>query len=272
MEETIKRDPFKTRIHEIDFIRGVFMILVMIDHILNLTMSFGETWAGPERIPQYWAIYEGVLYVYWINPVRVVVKYLVLFGFCFISGISCAFSRNNWRKTALLLTLWATILLVSHLLESLRVAYNLQFGVRTFLVDFNILGVIAFSNLFYCLFQKKSWKWFLAIGIIGLLLHPVCLILSKTYWGQNGYFIPFWKPNRAISDQADFLPIFPYLGFFFGGVLLSSFTYAKEKKSYLRQFEWERPICFVGRHSLLFYGTHFFVIIGIFLIIGLFIK
>ena len=272
MEETIRREPFKSRIHEIDLVRGILMVLVMLDHILNLLMSFGETWAGPDRIPQYWAIYEGVLYIYWINPARIVVKYIVLFGFCFLSGISCAFSRDNWRKTGLLMGLWALILFVSNTLESFRTTYNLQVGVRTFRVDFNIIGVIAFSNLFYCFFQKKSWKWHLVIGIIGLLLHPVCVILSKTDWGQSFYSIPFWKPNRVISDQADFLSIFPYLGYFFGGVILSKFTYAKERKSYFKQYNWERPFCFVGRHSLLFYGTHFFVFIGIFLIIGLFIK
>ena len=272
MEEVVRQDPFKSRIHEIDFIRGVLMILVMIDHILNLTMSFGETWAGPDKIPQYYAIYEGVLYIYWINPFRIVFKYIVLFGFCFISGISCAFSRNNWKKSALLLALWATILLVSNGLEGIRIANNLQIGVRTFRVDFNILGVLAFSNLIFCLFQNKSWKWYLAICLIGLALHPLCVVLSRTDWGQNGYYIPFWKPNPLISDQADFLSIFPYLGYFFGGVLLAEFTYKKEKKSYFKRFEWERPFCFVGRHSLLFYGTHFFIFIGIFLVVGLFIK
>ena len=271
MDETVKRTPFETRIHEIDLIRGILMCLVVIDHIFNLLMSFNEMWMGPDLLEPFHTIYN-VAYFYWTNPARVVVKYICLGSFCFVSGISCAFSRNNWKRALEMIGLWFIILVVCLILDTLRAAYNWQVGLRTMRTDFNIIGVLAWSMLIYCFFQNKSWKALLVVCIIGLALHPLCVVLSRTEWGQSIYSIPFWKPSRAISDQEDFLPIFPYLGFFFGGALLSYFTYKKDKKSYFKRHNWERPFCFIGRHSLIIYGVHFLVLIGIFSLVGLFIK
>jgi uncharacterized membrane protein len=72
--------------------------------------------------------------------------------------------------------------------------------------------------------------------------------------------------------QGDHMPLFPYLGFFFLGAMVSKLTYAKDKKSYFKRYNWERPICFVGRHTLLIYGTHVLIIFGILSLVGLFIK
>ena len=271
MEETIKRTPFETRIHEIDFIRGFLMVLVIIDHIFNLLMSFNEAWMGPERLEPFLTIYN-VAFFYWVHPVRVVVKYICLGSFCFVSGISCIFSRNNWRRAIEMIGLWLIILVGSNLLEIVRSALDLQIGLRTIRTDFNIIGVLAWSMLIYCFFQKKSWIPLLVVCVLGLALHPLCVVLSRMDWAKNGYFIPFWRPSKAVADQADFLPIFPYLGYFFGGALLARFTYAKHKESYFKRFEWERPICFIGRHSLIFYICHFVVLISVFTLVGLFIK
>ena len=271
MEDTVKRTPFETRIHEIDLIRGILMCLVIVDHLFNLLMSFNEMWMGPDLLEPFHTIYN-VAYFYWTNPARVIIKYICLASFCFVSGISCVFSRNNWKRAVELLALWAFIVIAGVILDIMRSSFDWHIGLRTTRVDFNIIGVLAFSALIYCFVQNKSWVTLLVICAVGLCLHPVCVILSKTEWGQSFYSVPFWKPNRAISDQADFLPIFPYLGFFFGGALLARFTYAKEKKSYFKRYEWERPFCFIGRHSLIVYFSHFIVLIAIFLLVGLFIK
>ena len=39
MEQEVKRDPFKSRIHEIDFLRGLLMCLVILDHLFQYTCS-----------------------------------------------------------------------------------------------------------------------------------------------------------------------------------------------------------------------------------------
>ena len=117
------------------------------------------------------------------------------------------------------------------------------------------------------------------MALIGLALHIPCVILSNTEFGRVTY-VPFlWRPyvgdlveGSSAVIQADHMPLFPYLGFFFLGALFSKLTYAKTKQSFFKRHNWERPICFVGRHTLLIYGTHVIVIMGFFLLLGLFIK
>ena len=271
MVEQAKLSAFEKRIHEIDFVRGILMLLVVMDHIFNLLMSFNGSWAGEAHTQPFYGIYQ-VANFYWHNPARDVVRWICLICFCFVSGISCAFSRNNWKRAGQMIALWAIIMVGSHILESLRITYNLNLGVKSFIVDINIIGVLAWSTLIYCFVQEKSWKWLMVIGIIGLLIHPVCVLLSQTEWGKNAWVPMLWEPNPALYLHADYMPLFPYFGFFFGGALLSKFTYSVQRKSYFKRFEFERPICFVGRHSLIIYISHFLVLIGIFSLVGLFIK
>ena len=274
MENVARKDPFTSRIHEIDFLRGLLMCLVIMDHIFNLLESFNHGWAHVptgDNIEPFYTIYK-VAQFYWNHPVRTVVRWLCLGSFCFLSGISCAFSKNNWKRAGQMIGLWFLIAVISNILQAIYSTYNLDFGIRTFRVEFNIIGVLAWSTLIYCFVQDKSWKWLMVVGIIGLLLHPICVLLSRTDWGQNAYVLPLWRSSKGIADQADYMPLFPYLGFFFGGAIVSKFTYSVSKKSYFKRHEWERPICFIGRHSLIIYGTHFLLLIGLFSLVGLFIK
>ena len=275
MEETkeIKKvSPFEKRIHEIDFVRGLLMCLVILDHLFNLLMSFNKTWMGPECIQPFATIYN-VAHWYWTNPIRDVVRWIALAAFCFVSGISSAFSKNNWKRAIEMVVLWFIIFIVSNLLQLGYRASGLDLGIRSCRVDFNIIGVLAFSTLIYCFFQKKDWRWLLGAAGVGFLIHIIVEIcfLSIPNFGENLYMVILWRPSPMIADQADWMPLFPYISFFFLGAMLSYFTYSKNRVSYFKRHEWERPICFLGRHSLIVYASHFIILIGIFSLIGLFI-
>ena len=271
-----KVSPFEKRVHEIDLVRGLLMCLVILDHLFNLLMSFNKSWAGDAHTQPFYTIYQ-IAHFYWtfpeMMPIRKVVRWLCLAAFCFVSGISSAFSKNNWKRAGEMIALWFLIYLFSNILESIRYRFGLQMGIASARVDFNIIGVLAWSTLIYCFVQDKSWKWLVAIGVLALAIHPVCVVISKTSFGEEAYLPFFFEPSReGLSRQADHMPLFPYLAFFLGGALLSKFTYSKERKSYFKRYEWERPFCFVGRHSLIIYATHFLLLIGIFSLVGLFIK
>ena len=64
----------------------------------------------------------------------------------------------------------------------------------------------------------------------------------------------------------DWMPLVPYIAFFFAGALFAMFVY-QDKKSKLPRGEWERPICFVGRNTLYIYLGHQVVLIPLFMII-----
>ena len=146
-------------------------------------------------------------------------------------------------------------------------------------VEFNIIGCLTACSLIYCFLQKRSWKALLAAFLISFLLSTYFVPslrngLYNVFGGYTSrrigaaynipyiYMIPLWE----YPVQGDYTPLFPFLVFFLGGTLVSAFFYREKKKSYFPKREWERPICFIGRHTLLIYLAHFLIIRGIFVI------
>ena len=265
---TRKPGAFEKRIHEIDLIRGLLMILVLMDHLFWCFQSYGYDWNAHWLLTHstnnelFYGMYH-VFSFYWTNVGRHVVRCVALFGFCFVSGVSSAFSRNNWVRAAQMLGIFALIAVGSNLLEATGI---LGQGVR---IDFNVIGVLAWSTLAYCFTQGKSWRSIL----VGLLLSflmcwYVVPWLQGTPMGE-AYAPPLWEPE----GQADWMPLFPFMCIFFMGAFFSYFVYAPTRQSIIKvRGNWERPICFIGRHSLIFYLSHQLVFIPIFLLINYFIM
>ena len=276
MEQEVKRDPFKSRIHEIDFFRGLLMCLVILDHLFNLLMSFNKGWAHVstgENIQPFYTIYQ-VANFYWTNPARTIVRWICLGSFCFVSGVSSAFSKNNWKRAGEMIILWFLILIGSNILQAMNATYDWNVGIRTFRVDFNIIGVLAWSTLFYCFTQNKTWRSILAGLLISFLMcWYVVPWLQRTPMG-SAYAPALWPPE----GQADLMPLFPYICFFFGGAIVTRFIY-KDKKSIIYYFTKEdrtNPnyletkagqlnlklnmklsfITYPGKHTLLIYIFH----------------
>ena len=268
---------FEKRVHEIDFMRGILILIVVMDHILNNIMLHAYSWASwvPQN-PAFQDLFDGMVW-YWDGEPRAVIRYLALFLFCFVSGVSSQFSRNNWKRAGELLVVWAVLLVGGRLLE----AYNWLPGTNT-RIDFNIIGVLAFSTLFYCFIQNQSWKgmlascliWFLVscylvpfLGAINTSTRPNTYIAASE--NMSIYIPVLWNGRRSFT--ADWMPLFPYITFFFMGAVFSYFFY-REKKSYFKRHEWERPFCFVGRNTIWIYLGHQVVFIPLFMLIDVIIK
>lgn len=281
-QQSITRKPgaFEKRIHEIDFIRGILISLVIMDHLFWCLKSYNLDWfyASGGSITSY--SYDGLVYnetfsggnplfywtyhifnFYWGWLVRDIVRYICLFGFCFLSGISSAFSRNNWIRAGQMIGVFAIIAVGSNLLNASKIL-----GDQITIIDFNVIGVLAFSTLGYCFVQNRSWK--------GLLAATLLLFLFWKYTLPWLYGTPMGEARapalwiRYEDEFADWMPLFPYIIFFFMGTLFSYFFYAPTKQSLIkRRGNWERPFCFVGRHSLIIYLAHQFVFTPLFLII-----
>lgn len=296
MEKVVNQErtpgPFEKRIHEIDFIRGCLILLVIFDHIMNNLMTFGKNWFGESSglyqfFHMYWtgALTQGGPLVF---DVRHYIQPMALMAFVLLSGISCAFSKNNWKRAIQTLIAWAVIAVLTNVLQIMST--NFGWGMTT-RIDFNIIGVLAFSMLFYCLIQKRSNKALIAGILVALLIYfyvmPNCKenlirICGGDLINKAGhdfevpyfYFPFFWQPPShwpGWTYQADYVSLFPYLAFFFAGALLARYIY-KEKKSLLPKHESERPVCFIGRHTFLIYLGHLPIIWGIFYGIDAIVK
>ena len=259
-----------------------------MDHLFFCFKSYGAQWYNTTGLEGF-KVLRDIFDFYWDSTSRSIIQPLALMLFCFVSGISTSFSKSNIKRGLMATGLWAIIFLGSNGLQLLIDNNILSFmagaSVR---VDFNIIGVLAFSTLLYCIVEKKSWKALLA-GILVLFvftsfivpmlresLVKLCGSWVSHRTGQvypNGvpnFYMPiFWTPRH----QADHVPLLPYAMFFFLGAFVSYFVYKTNKKSIFKhKYNWEKPICFLGRHTLIIYISHYIILNGIFLLIGLFIR
>lgn len=250
---------FESRIHEIDLLRGFLILLVVFDHLM---------WFINFYIFHY---SSGFLTWYWTSDLRFVVRQIVLILFMFTCGVSCHLSRNNKKRGLMLLVLSIIVMLGTHTLQLLP-----MFDSRVIIIDINILGVIALAILLYALCEKLSTKWLFYVTGILLIFY---VMISVTYnQDTSGVYNPFtailycpFNPIKA-GYVGDYLPLFPYIIFLFLGVIAARFLY-KEKKSVIsKKGRWEKPICLLGRHTLIIYVLHEIIFTGIFMAIGAIIK
>lgn len=271
---SITRKPraFEKRIHEIDFLRGILIGLVLMDHLFCWLWQYNYSWymsaySAGHSYAFYKAMYEAFEF-YWYSDARHIVRFFALFGFTFVSGISTAFSKNNWIRAGQMLAFYGILAVGSNVLNAFL---SEPLGLDTMRIDFNIIAVLAWSTLFYCFIQNRSWKALAAATLMFFLLswfsypHFMEVVESKNL---NIYAPALIEPD----NQADWLCLFPFIFFFFGGALLSSVIYMPERKSIFKhRYNWERPLCFMGRHSLIFYVCHQMVLIPFFLLLNCFL-
>ena len=273
MDKAKKIGPFEKRIHEVDLVRGFLILIVIMDHLFWCFAHYGNLWFGQSH----WM--TQAFSFYWNCTARNIIQPLALALFCFVSGVSTAFSKNSWKRVIIMLAFWAIIAVGSNILQIIMDKNGISAGVR---VDFNIIGCLSFCSLIYCFIQKRSWKAILAAFLIAFLMSTYFIPFLREnlyntvggvqsyrpgaqYHVPNVYFIFFWE----YPSQGDYVPLFPFIIFFLLGALFSYFFYREKKVSLLpKRGEWERPICFVGRHTLIIYLSHFFIIRGIFIAIG----
>lgn len=254
---------FDKRIHEIDFIRGVLIFLVVFDHIMN-RFAFNNSF-----LP---GLIDGCKW-YWYSQPRYIIRFFALIGFCFISGVSCAFSRNNWLRAGQMVMFWAVLAVMTNLFQSWGIIDSIDLY-----IPFNVIGVLAWSTLFYCFVQNKSWR-----GILAMFLFAYLMAQYFIPWferineirGVTPHVPAFWEPTywpgTAGRSYADWMPLFPFMAFFMLGAFASYFLYREKKQSLVPSWKrsWERPVCFLGRHTLIIYVLHQIVLVPIFMLLNM---
>ena len=251
MEQSISKKD--NRIHWIDNARGVSLVSMILYHFMfDLVYIFGvnigwyRNWQG----------------YYWQQSICIT--------FILLSGISCAFGRNNVKRGAItfafgmLMTLGTWVAMPSQLIK---------FGILHFLglvrIVFGLLenplkkikpeiGFAVFLLLF--LVTKTVPEGFIGIGDRRLLELPDILYSSKLLFPLGFPHASFWS--------GDYFPMIPWsflflAGFYFWGVL------AKLGKKGEGFKQW--PLFnFLGRHSLFVYVIHQPICYGILLLLDYF--
>lgn len=264
----VKQKDKPKRIWEIDFLRGLAIILMILDHLCYDLSFLPSIFSNFHTInnPAIDFLVYNIGGIYW-SEAREVLHLIFLSLFLLLVGISCHFSKSNLKRG---ISLFIVQLIFGGVMELVSFIIDMNMTVW-----FGILFHISVGILLTCLIDlifskiKKVTKWvYLGLGI-------TLIVISIVF----DLFIPTKSTNQITFDNifmvlfgglfygGDYFCLTSTLPFIFIGKFLGEVLY-KERKSLLPSLDicLNKPFCFVGRHSILFYLFHqvfLFLILGI---------
>ena len=294
-EERLERraEQNKKRIWELDLLRALVIIGMLIDHLLK---DFSEMFPALFNSDKYFsysflANMRDFGYEYGLNPTRVVFRFVGVIVLILLIGISSQFSKSNIKRALLLLGFGIVIscfTILGHHLAAMN--YILIGAVMCFGLCLLIYcGVHAIFARF-----EKAWKWIcLGTGLtilLGWLIVRSLIMRGEIESQYNNLFMVYHGYYRSIPYigdikdlnfgkfievllgvtyfGADYIGIFPYLGYLFIGAFIGQTVY-KDKKSLLHYFDKDEEhtlnelfnrktsvLLFFGRKSMWFYVFH----------------
>ena len=252
----------KERVFELDVLRGIAVIAMIIDHF-TLMVYYSEGYNG-------WASYIfsnfNEIDSKWLNTFiklccdfqdgtfRLVCHYIFCTLFLSLCGISCSFSKSNFKRGF-------KVLIAGFIVTVATTIISLVSGEDLYII-FGILSTLAVSILMVAVVEKYfNNKWvYLTIGIIlilwGFLIHwwDVPRINSITEIG------PFELVEIILGYKlfgADCFGLLPCAGVVFVGMFIGKTIY-KDRKSIMPKLDgkWKLPFTFIGNNALLIYLLH----------------
>ncbi|MDH5385786.1 MAG: DUF1624 domain-containing protein [Candidatus Aminicenantes bacterium] len=232
------------RIWEIDFLRGLSIILVVGYHLLY---DLGE-FVGVER---FFGFTTDLSTIAWS-----VAQHFFAGLFIVLSGTSSTLTRSNMRRGLKLLAVSLAVTAITYIFDSSSAVW------------FGILQLLAVSILvFGAAFEKAKPVTCAAWGVFVLGLGAVLHLLKKGMTIRFDWLLPFGI-HRPGYSSFDYFPLIPWLGVFLIGAVLGKSVYAPRRSL----LPWRLPQTFVnaaGRHSLLIYIFHQPVILAVLYVLGL---
>jgi len=229
----------KERVWELDALRGLFIICVVIIHaIFDMRYFLGMNINTP-KIYDFIQDNGGVLFI-------------------IISGICVTLGTHFLKRGLIVLGAGGLITLATYFM------YRLNFSGKDIIIYWGILHLLGFCMIVYGLIRKLP-LWL--TGVLGAAFVALGFYLNTviTSGGWMNLLVPFGlRPYGFMTG--DYFPIFPHLGWFMLGIVLGRTVY-KKKQTLLPKFPYKswpiRALSFVGRHSLWIYLLHQPILSGI---------
>lgn len=278
----------KNRIWELDFFRGLAIILVVIDHAMYDFKFLFTSWATSES-----AVLRSLSsYGHWYldSDLRFFWRPAFLFVFFATSGICTAFSKNNFIRGIRLGLVAIVVSIVTHYVEFFSgeeafILFGVLHCLAVIILVYSVISIsIRYISQGISKLAKKQYNEKVTnyiASFIYLALSVVFLIIN------NKYNVSLKDVNTSYATVqtdikmlgmfffvqnwwfADYFPIFPFISFFFFGAALSQLLYPK-KQSLLPCIDgkWHKVFTVPGKHSLIVYLSGQFVTIVFFSLLG----
>ena len=243
--------PQKNRIWELDALRGICILGMMVVHFvfdLNEFAGLGLTMPG------------------WFNFCQ---RYGHIL-FILISGICAALASRSFRRGVIV---FCAGLLVTGV--TLFMVCVLKFN-RSLSIFFGILHLLGICMMLFPLFKKLP-VWALAVLGVGFVALGVWLAalepVAVSFPSAQGLLLGAIGIRPAGFYSGDYFPIFPNLGWFLLGAVLGRTAY-RRRESLLPKVNADffllRFFRFYGRHSLWIYLLHQPVLAGLTMLLAAF--
>lgn len=232
----------KKRIWELDALRGLCIIGVVIVHLIyDLVDLYGIIrWDYPQWF-SFIKDWGGIIF-------------LILSGTCVTLG------SHNVRRGLIVFACGMICTAVTYGM------FRMGFG-KSIIIYFGVLHCLGICMLLWSTYKNMPW-W--ALLIHGIVLAALGLYLDDLIMGRALSTTDRWLMPLGIYWQgfasSDYFPLLPHLGFFLLGAAVGKTVY-KRKTSLLPNVNEKnfllRPLRFCGKHSLWIYLLHQPLISGI---------
>lgn len=216
----------KTRIWEIDFLRGIALILMICFHVIVDLRDFYHF--DIDYLNSHW---------YFIGKISGIL-------FIFISGISCTLSKNPVRRGIKVLLLGFLITVITFFIDD------------KLYIKFGILHFLGISMIISSFFINRKLVSILILGTIIILLELVFKEINM----HTEYLFPLGLKSLDFTAW-DYYPMIPWFGVYLYGIFTGKAFY-KDKKGLIKVY-YREPISYIGRNSLIIYLLHQPLILGI---------
>lgn len=242
----------RPRIWGLDLIRGIIMLGVTFDHVCR----FSYYWNLIQFKTAFGKAIESAVVTYMESAFCEYAYPFVLWLLCFMSGISCQFSRGSSVR---LIKFWS--LCVVFMGGYLALHFIFPDTISGYVI-FNIVAVLTISVTFWYALDKLKipdiYRLILGalIVVAGITLFFFHKLSEEGIYVENDFLalLIYNKHGYRVSPN-NFEPLIPHLGFFIlGGVFGKRFY--RDKTTKLKRKtppKWLSPIMLLGKHSLAAY-------------------
>lgn len=235
----------RTRIWELDFIRGICIVLLILDSIMYYFYDYIYFDEIPNIAPDSFIKLFSNFCTWFIcySFTRNMIRIMVLFLFFTVSGISSMLSKHNLKRAAILFAYSFFMVMIDINVSKVTYYHVLpNYGVF-FAYGFSIILISMIKN-----FNEKI------LFIISIILMIGCIVLFIFVPDISASPFRWFDLSEKLGITRDHYVLWPIIGVTIFGSIVGKLFYTRRKSMWSNSFmKNEKFFTFCGKHSLLIY-------------------